>query len=119
MEPELFVHEINELGAKERQKFKAKRISFARADGEKLEVDDLATIEGNKLNESEQMFDQAMQMEMYLLEQTSDVYHMYAEEMEKEIIQGGHSNLYSYLTELFVMNEENMKPWERRMMGEI
>ena len=49
MVPELFVHEINKLGAKERQRFKAKRISYARADGEKLEVDDLASADANRL----------------------------------------------------------------------
>lgn len=27
--------------------------------------------------------------------------------------------MQSYLMQLFVMNEENMKPWERRMMDEI
>lgn len=58
--PELFVHEINKLGAKDRERFKAKRISFARADGEKLEVDELATIEGNRLEDREKMFDKAM-----------------------------------------------------------
>lgn len=45
MVPELFVHEINKLGAKDRARFKHKRVSYARADGEKLEVDDIATEE--------------------------------------------------------------------------
>lgn len=57
MVPELFVHEINKLGAKERQRFKAKRISYARADGEKLEVDELAAADANRLVGTEQMFD--------------------------------------------------------------
>ena len=39
--------------------------------------------------------------------------------MSREISDGGHANLQSYLMQLFVMNEENMKPWERRMMDEI
>jgi hypothetical protein len=66
--PELFIHEINKLGAKDRERFKPKRISYERADGEKLEVDETATIAENKLDDTEQMFDKAMQMEMYLLE---------------------------------------------------
>jgi hypothetical protein len=33
-----------------------------------LEVDETATIAENKLDDTEQMFDKAMQMEMYLLE---------------------------------------------------
>lgn len=91
--PELFVHEINKLGAKDRQRFKPRRISYARADGEKLEIDEVATIAENKLDDAEEMFDKAMQMEMYLLEQTSDVFHMYKEDMSREISEGGHANL--------------------------
>jgi hypothetical protein len=40
--PELFVHEINKLGARDRLRFKKPRLSYARADGESLEVDILA-----------------------------------------------------------------------------
>jgi hypothetical protein len=58
-------------------------------------------------------------MEMYLLEQTSDVFHMYAEQMSREISEGGHANLAGYMTTLLVMSEDVMKPWERRMMDEI
>ena len=58
-------------------------------------------------------------MELYLLEQISDVFHMYKDNMSNEIRTGGHANLVNYLTTLFVMDEVNMKPWERRMMGEI
>ena len=64
--PELFVHEINKLGFKDRQRFKKPRISYTRADGETLEVDDVS----DQLigDESEQMFERSMSMEMYLLE---------------------------------------------------
>lgn len=44
---------------------------------------------------------------------------MYQADMSTEIRTGGHANLHNYLTTLFVMDEVNMKPWERRMMGEI
>ena len=37
--PELFVHEINKLDFKDRKRFQKPRISYARAHGEKLEVD--------------------------------------------------------------------------------
>ena len=40
--PELFVHEINKLGHKDRTRFKKPRISYTRADGEMLEVDDVS-----------------------------------------------------------------------------
>lgn len=33
MVPELYIHEINKLGAKDRLRFKKPRISYARADG--------------------------------------------------------------------------------------
>lgn len=119
MVPELFVHEINKLGAKDRARFKARRIGYERADGERLEVDEVATAEQNLLSDREKIFDKAMQMEMYLLEQTSDVYHMYHEQMQQEVRQGGHVNFQAYMTTLLVMKDEVMKPWERRMMDEI
>ena len=64
--PELYVHEINKLGAKDRMRFKKPRISYTRADGEQLEVDDVtAELE---LNEHEALWDKSMQMELYLIE---------------------------------------------------
>lgn len=47
--PELYTHEINKLGQKDRLRFKKPRISYARADGEQLEVD----VEYNALKETE------------------------------------------------------------------
>ena len=64
--PELYLHQINKLEAKERERFKKPRISYARADGEVLEVDQ--NLEELKLNEIEQMWDKSMQMELYYLE---------------------------------------------------
>ena len=64
--PELFVHEINKLGFNDRKRFKKPRISYTRADGEQLEVDDLTH---NELVEEEDLlFERTMNMEMYLLE---------------------------------------------------
>ena len=40
--PELFVHQINKLGYKDRKRFKKPRISYTRADGEQLECDDIS-----------------------------------------------------------------------------
>ena len=40
--PELYTHEINKLGFIESQKYKKPRISYTRADGEVLEVDDIS-----------------------------------------------------------------------------
>lgn len=73
--PELFTHEINKLGYADKKRFKKPRISYARADGEFLEVDqDLGL---DRLTELEKLFDKSMQMEMYLYEQANDVYEMY------------------------------------------
>ena len=41
--PELYTHEINKLGYIESQKYKKPRISYTRADGEVLEVDDVSS----------------------------------------------------------------------------
>ena len=50
MVPELYVHEINKLEHKERQRFKRTRLQFVRADGEQLEVDstDMHHIQANE-----------------------------------------------------------------------
>lgn len=37
--PELFVHEINRLDAKDRARFEKPKLSYTRADGDQLEVD--------------------------------------------------------------------------------
>jgi hypothetical protein len=37
--PELFMHEINKLDFEDRKRFEKPKITFARADGEALEVD--------------------------------------------------------------------------------
>jgi hypothetical protein len=58
-------------------------------------------------------------MEMYLLEQTSDVYMMYLTQLREEVTYGGHVNLEAYMMQLDVMDPENMKDWERRMHSEI
>lgn len=58
-------------------------------------------------------------MEMYLLEQTSDVYKMYYDKLREEVIYGGHVGLREYMLQQDVMDVENMKPWERRMNSEI
>ena len=73
--PELFSHEINKLGYADRKRFKKPRISYARADGEYLEVDQDVGL--NRLTELEKLFDKSLQMEMYLYEQANDVFEMY------------------------------------------
>ena len=56
--PELYVHDINKLGAKDRMRFKKPRISYTRADGEQLEVDDASA--ELELNEHEAIWDKSM-----------------------------------------------------------
>ncbi len=60
-----------------------------------------------------------MSMEMYLLEQTSDVFKIYKDELEKEVLYGGHISLKEYMMTLEVMDDENRKDWEKRMWSEI
>ena len=75
MVPELFVHEINRLDARDQARFKKPRISYTRADGDQLEVDaKIATI---RASEMDRLFEKAMTMEMYLLEQSADVFRLY------------------------------------------
>ena len=60
-----------------------------------------------------------MAMEMYLYEQTMDVYDMYAEKLSEEVKYGGHTSLHNYMMTLEVMDDVNRKDWERRLMAEI
>ena len=64
--PELFVHEINRLDARDQKKFKKPRIAYTRADGDQLEVD--AKMAQLRQTEMDNLFEKAMTMEMYLLE---------------------------------------------------
>ena len=116
--PELYVHEINKLGFEDRQRFKKPRISYTRADGEVLEVDDIS----DKLlpqNEAEALFEKSMAMEMYLLEQTSDLFKMYYDNLVEEVRYGGHIGLHEYLVVLEAMDDDKRKDWEKRMWAEI
>lgn len=66
MVPELFVHEINKLDARDQLRFKKPRISYTRADGEQLEVD--AKMTQIRATELDKLWEKSMTMEMYLLE---------------------------------------------------
>ena len=115
--PELFVHEINKLGFKDRERFKKPRITYKRADGEALEVDNVP--ESLEEDESDRLFEKSMAMEMYLLEQTSDVFKMYKEDLTNEVLYGGHISITEYMLTLEAMDDENRKDWERRLWSEI
>jgi len=115
--PELYTHQINKLSYKDRMRFKKPRIAYARADGELLEVD--VQFNNQRQTELDKLMDKSMNMEMYLLEQTSDVYMMYHDKMVDEMKYGGHIGLREYLMQLDVMDPENMKPWERRFWSEV
>lgn len=50
-----------------------------------------------KQTEMEKLLDKSLQMEMYLLEQTSDVYKMYFDKLRDEVTYGGHVTLREYM----------------------
>lgn len=58
-------------------------------------------------------------MEMYLLEQTSDVFKMYHDDLQKEVLYGGHVSLREYMMTLEVMDDDKRKDWEKRLCAEI
>ena len=60
-----------------------------------------------------------MNMEMYLLEQTSDVWKLYSEKINEEVLYGGHVGVHEYLTILQAMDDENRKDWEKRLWAEV
>jgi len=67
----------------------------------------------------EMLVEKSMRMEMYLFEQTQDLHNFYQRKIHEEVVYGGHLGQYEYLTLLEVMDEDNMKDWERRLMSEI
>ena len=95
--PELFVHEINKLDWEDRKRFEKPRLSYTRADGDILEVDVAQNLVENKLNAIEQLQDKSMRMEMYLYEQTVDLYDFYADKLNDEVLHGGHIGVYEYM----------------------
>jgi hypothetical protein len=44
---------------------------------------------------------------------------MYNDKLNDEVLQGGHVDLEAYLMLLDVMDEVNMKDWEKRLMSEV
>jgi hypothetical protein len=72
-----------------------------------------------RANELDTLFEKSMQMEMYLLEQTSDVFKLYHDKLIDEVVYGGHVGLREYLMQLEVMDETNRKDWERRLWSEV
>lgn len=60
-----------------------------------------------------------MTMEMYLLEQSADVFKLYEDKLKDEVLFGGHIGLAEYLIQLEVMDDENRKDWEKRLWSEV
>ena len=58
-------------------------------------------------------------MELYLIEQASDIYKMYVEKLDEEVRKGGHVNYNAYLMLLEAMDEDKKKDWEKRLTAEI
>lgn len=117
MVPELFVHEINKLDARDRERFKRPRISYTRADGDQLEVD--TKLGELRASEIDLLFEKSMTMEMYLLEQSADVFRLYEDKLRDEVLHGGHIGMHEYLIQLEVMDDANRKDWERRLWSEM
>lgn len=58
-------------------------------------------------------------MEMYLLEQTSDLYHAYYDKLSHEVLHGGHVGLTEYMMTLEFMDDNVKKDWEKRLYAEM
>lgn len=67
----------------------------------------------------DRLFEKSLTMEMYLLEQTSDVFRLYQAHLRDEVLHGGHQGLAEYLIQLEVMDDVNRKDWEKRLWSEI
>ena len=82
-----------------------------------MEVDEV----NEKLIETEEdrLFEKSMAMEMYLLEQASDLFKLYHEKMKEEILYGGHVDMEAYMMTLEAMDDDKRKDWEKRLWAEI
>ena len=72
-----------------------------------------------RATELDTLFEKTMTMEMYLLEQSSDVFKLYQDKLRDEVLHGGHIGLAEYLIQLEVMDDINRKDWERRLWSEV
>jgi hypothetical protein len=45
----------------------------------------------------DKLFEKSMAMEMYLLEQSADVFRLYQDRLRDEVLHGGHLGLAEYL----------------------
>lgn len=72
-----------------------------------------------RASEMDRLFEKAMTMEMYLLEQSADVFRLYQDRLRDEVLHGGHIGLPEYLIQLEVMDDANRKDWERRLWSEV
>lgn len=117
--PELFQHEINKLDYEDRVRFQKPRIQYMRADGDLLDVDVQNNLAANRLDAYDTMKDKAMRMEMYLFEQSQDLFNFYLPRLQEETQLGGHVGMAEYLMMLDLMDDDKMKDWERRFMLEV
>ena len=117
--PELFTHEINKLDYKDRIQFEKPKIGYQRADGDLLGVDEVQNARDNEMTEELKLLDKSMKMDMYLFEQTQDLYMFYYENLKQEVLYGGHVDVGAYLLLLRNMDESKMKDWEKRFMAEV
>jgi len=60
-----------------------------------------------------------MKMEMYLFQQTQDLYNFYYKQIKNEVTYGGHVDVGAYLLLLQNMDEDKMKDWEKRFLAEV
>lgn len=118
MVPELFRYEINQLQAQDRLLFPTDKKAFTRADGNVLEVDSAL----NKLeleNSEDRVIAKLMNMEHYVLDQSRDIYNTYRENISEYLIRNNYADFYSYYTQLKVMDEDKMLPWEKSFLQEV
>ena len=71
------------------------------------------------MTEEMKLLDKSMKMDMYLFEQTQDLYMFYYDNLKEEVLYGGHVDVGAYLLLLRNMDEEKMKDWEKRFMAEV
>jgi hypothetical protein len=58
-------------------------------------------------------------MELYLFDQTRDLFEMYMPKIEAICEEEGYHGFGDYTEQLVAKYEENLKPWEKRFLIEV
>ena len=77
-------------------------------------------IDSKALNDADMLMESKVRnMELYMFDQTRDVFQMYMPKIIEKSEKEGYNNFAEYAQFLVNKYEENLEPWEKRFLIEI